>query len=76
MRRRCPAFAGIAEYQTHPEEPVGLAARIVAVAIAFAAIAEMGQAQTFHPDIPKGGTTRKSRISRCRSRSGTARPNT
>ena len=27
--------------------------RACAVAIAFAAIAEMGQAQTFHPDIPK-----------------------
>ena len=27
--------------------------RLYAVAIAFAAIAEMGQAQSFHPDIPK-----------------------
>ncbi|MBV9198425.1 MAG: hypothetical protein JOY83_01580, partial [Alphaproteobacteria bacterium] len=26
---------------------------VIAVAIAFAAVAEMGQAQTFHPDIPK-----------------------
>jgi hypothetical protein len=27
--------------------------RAYAVVIAFAAIAEMGQAQTFHPDIPR-----------------------
>src|SRR5215469_3491542 len=35
-----------------PKRPV-LRIRAYDVAIAFAAIAEMGQAQTFHPDIPK-----------------------
>jgi hypothetical protein len=37
----------------HQVIEIAMRIRLYAVAIAFAAIAEMGQAQSFHPDIPK-----------------------